>query len=71
MRAGYGLIVLLCFVALLVGGCGKSTAPKKVKGPGGVTLERGQLDQQEKDAYRDQWLEQKRRQGVKLPEQPK
>ncbi|MHB0935222.1 MAG: hypothetical protein ACYDCO_20405 [Armatimonadota bacterium] len=64
------LIVLLCLTSLLlVAGC-RNSAPKKVQGPNGVTLQRGQMSKQQKEDYGKVMLEQKRRQG-KAPAQPK
>jgi hypothetical protein len=67
-----GVVVLFCLLSLLLAaGCRNSSAPKKVKGPNGVTLQRGQMTQKEKEDYQKVWIEQKRRQGMKIPEQPK
>jgi len=67
-----GVFALLCLLSLLlVTGCGKSSAPKKVQGPNGVTLQRGQMSKKEMEDYRNVWLEQKRRQGKTFPTEPK
>lgn|GEM_PF-2067164 len=69
MFSSRGLIILPCLLALLLAaGCRNSSSPEKVKGPGGVTLRRGRMTQQEKEDYQKVMMEQKRRQGVKMPE---
>lgn len=65
------MILLLCLLSLLlVAGC-RSSAPKKVKGPNGVTLQRGELSKQQIDDYGKVRLEQMRRQGKTFPAKPK
>jgi len=63
------LIPLLCLCSLLLAsGCRDSSAPQKIKGPNGVTMQRGTMSKKETEAYREVWKEQKRRQGMKFEE---
>jgi len=65
------LIVLLCLSSLLLAAGCRNSAPKKVKGPNGVTLQRGQMSRQQQEDYGKVRLEQMRRQGKTFPEKPK